>query len=456
MLLSVMIEYFSLQDIKTYYVQLNPIIESYLQSSEANLKRLAVITVNNLTQTGNAIKVLKEYPNLIPLVLNAIDIEQEDLIQTIFETFTEFFETPKVIKPHLTMLVEAACNISQNANLSFNVRSTTIFFLEEIGMTLASFLVKKHPQLLEKVIQTGFTIACEDTEEYGEGEETPHMLALEMLYSFASEVPNEVVYPIFQKNVRICFQKDEPLVRKAGLRILGHVSDSEALLDFIKDDVEEYTGNIVSGFAHPSQIVREATCDVVGAFSENVIPDFLFQHKQVMPALLKALRDQVTIAATSEDHAQSATSALTALSEFAANMEEYEMGFYLKEAVEISLQYLVTENQKRKVQYQALTALSSIIIAADRLIVPYMNQLLEPFYNIVKNSTQLQDQPHKGQALMCAGNLAQACGKEHFPQQALEEFTKFAIECLQQSDARFELRETALNYFSEISKIMKS
>ena len=44
------------------------------------LKRLAVITVNNLTQTEDAIKVLKQYPNLIPLVLNAIDIEQEDLI----------------------------------------------------------------------------------------------------------------------------------------------------------------------------------------------------------------------------------------------------------------------------------------------------------------------------------------------------------------------------------------
>ena len=70
-----------------------------------------------------------------------------------------------------------------------------------------------------------------------------------------------------------------------------------------------------------------------------------------MPALLKALKDQVQVAATSDDHAQSATSALTALSEFAANMEEYEISFYLKDAVEISLQYLITENQKRKVQY---------------------------------------------------------------------------------------------------------
>ena len=80
MLLSVMIEYFSASDIGTYYDQLNPIIKQYLQSSHMSLKRLAVITVNNLTQTGHAIKVLKKYPDLIPLVLNAIDIEQEDLI----------------------------------------------------------------------------------------------------------------------------------------------------------------------------------------------------------------------------------------------------------------------------------------------------------------------------------------------------------------------------------------
>ncbi len=42
---------------------------------------------------------------------------------------------------------------------------------------------------------------------------------------------------------------------------------------------------------------------------------------------------------------------------------------------------------------------------------------------------------------MCAGNLANACGKEKFPQQALEEFTKFALECLTRQDSKLELRE---------------
>ena len=57
---------------------------------------------------------------------------------------------------------------------------------------------------------------------------------------------------------------------------------------------------------------------------------------------------------------------------------------------------------------------------------------------------------------MCAGNLAEACGETNFPQQALEEFTRFGLECLKQDDSKYELRETAINYFSEISKILKS
>ena len=57
---------------------------------------------------------------------------------------------------------------------------------------------------------------------------------------------------------------------------------------------------------------------------------------------------------------------------------------------------------------------------------------------------------------MCVGNLAQACGAKEFPQQALEQFTRFSLECIQQTDANCELKETAINYFSEISKILKS
>ena len=206
LLLSVMIEYFSASDIATYYDQLNPIIESYLKSDQASLKRLAVVTVNNLTQTGHAIKVLKKYPELIPLVLNAIDIEQEDLITTIFETLTDFFETKKVLRPHLPLLGEAAINISLNLDLQANVRQTTLFFLEEIGETFGRALAKKNIEMIRKIVDCGFKVACEDTEEYADEDDSPHYMALCMLYSFAAEVPNEVAYPIFKERVLQCMQ----------------------------------------------------------------------------------------------------------------------------------------------------------------------------------------------------------------------------------------------------------
>ena len=104
----------------------------------------------------------------------------------------------------------------------------------------------------------------------------------------------------------------------------------------------------------------------------------------------------------------------------------------------------------------ALTALSAIIIAAEHQVLPSRDVLMQALFDTIRNATSIQDQTNKGKALMCAGNLAQACGKDNFPETALEEFTRFGIDCLQQTDSHFELKETAINYFSEISKIMRS
>ena len=129
---------------------------------------------------------------------------------------------------------------------------------------------------------------------------------------------------------------------------------------------------------------------------------------------------------------------------------------YLARTVQICLTYVNGQGQKRGVRYQSLNALSAIITAGEESIMPMRDALLQTFYAIVKNSTDPSQQVVKGKALLCAGSLASACGKENFPQEALEEFTKFGLECIQQKDAKLELRETSISYFSDISKILKS
>ena len=55
---------------------------------------------------------------------------------------------------------------------------------------------------------------------------------------------------------------------------------------------------------------------------------------------------------------------------------------------------------------------------------------------------------------MCAGQLAAAVGKEKFPKECIEVFTKYALEFLALD--KYQLRETAISYFAELVRIMKA
>ena len=53
--------------------------------------------------------------------------------------------------------------------------------------------------------------------------------------------------------------------------------------------------------ADPDGKVREAACQVVGDFSESVVPDFLEAHEKVMPVLLQLLEGQLAVSTQSDE-----------------------------------------------------------------------------------------------------------------------------------------------------------
>lgn len=134
------------------------------------MQSLAIETVNKIAQTPKAIKILRKYKNLIPLVLNALQLDQEDMIQKVFEMFNEFVEIKKVLAPHLPLLIEAALKISLNTDFSINLREITMLFLEQIADNYSKYLVKKAgTHIIEKIIEAAFTIASESEEDFEEG-----------------------------------------------------------------------------------------------------------------------------------------------------------------------------------------------------------------------------------------------------------------------------------------------
>ena len=116
---------------------------------------------------------------------------------------------------------------------------------------------------------------------------------------------------------------------------------------------------------------------------------------------------------------------------------------------------MTSPNYSRDVRYWALMALGSVESSAEKRIAPYQEPILQALNHIITN-------PHhgpseltvRGQALMCAGQLASAVGKEKFPPQCIELFTKYALEYLAMD--KFELRETSISYFAELARILKN
>jgi len=57
--------------------------------------------------------------------------------------------------------------------------------------------------------------------------------------------------------------------------------------------------------------------------------------------------------------------------------------------------------------------------------------------------------------MVCAGKLAASVGREKFPQAALDAFITFAKSCLKQDDNKYELRETAMTFFYELTDLLE-
>ena len=193
---------------------------------------------------------------------------------------------------------------------------------------------------MNAIVECGFNLAAEDCTEYPDDEDTPNTLSLIMLYAYASEVPASTIYPIFKNLVVQYCQHPEPHYRKAGLRVLGQVCDNDALLDNIKDDIDELVPFITSGLVDQSEITREAAATVVGFFAEYVVPEFLEMADQVMPSIFQMLENYASRATTSEDHALNAQKALYAMSQFVCQMDDSEVKPYLEKGLKIIDIYL--------------------------------------------------------------------------------------------------------------------
>ena len=83
------------------------------------------------------------------------------------------------------------------------------------------------------------------------------------------------------------------MARRASLKVLGFVSESDALLDCIKDDIDELTDLLVMALKDSDSEVRDAGALTCAEFADNVVPDFLEEADKILPCLIEVLSQRL-------------------------------------------------------------------------------------------------------------------------------------------------------------------
>ena len=89
-----------------------------------------------------------------------------------------------------------------------------------------------------------------------------------------------------------------------------------------------------------------------------------------MPFLINVVRDML---GSKQEEAITAT--LQGMNEFVQNLD-YDIKFYLKDTIELLIQYITNTSFGREVIYWALMTLSSTILVAEKKINPFKDTLV--------------------------------------------------------------------------------
>lgn len=202
LLLSVLIEYFGKEEIKTHFDNINIILQGSLKSETDSVVDFGITCIKNFAKATSNVKVLKAIQQMLPDILGSLTEENEDRMQAVLECLLSLVEYKGLLTPHIVNIIEGLLKISENLDYHMNTRERAIVFFEFLPMNHSKIL-KKKKELLGRIISTLMKIACEPEDEYPKDAATPGECALFSIKAFSIHLHKPIIFPIIIKNVNL-------------------------------------------------------------------------------------------------------------------------------------------------------------------------------------------------------------------------------------------------------------
>lgn len=316
--------------IESFLSSIVDVLQRLLAVPQPTIQKLVVKTINTITMANISAESFTKVAVLIPPMMTIVmNLQSDDsLLQEVFDNLSELVDYPKLLVPHLGLLISAGLALGSSAKHSCELRKMALMFVQTAVDTKAK-IIKKDKPLLMKILETAFTIAKESEEGYEEDEETPVDAALDLLEQYALKIPNTLIYPLLMQGCETFLKSPEPASRRAALLIIGTVS--KGVEDSIKNDMDSVVDVVLQCINDPNIAVQEACVIALCYFSDNLVPDIIDQHAKILPHLLDAVNSKTE---------KVRNRVFYALETFCEGLEEKEIIPYLKPFLQSLLGYL--------------------------------------------------------------------------------------------------------------------
>ena len=120
------------------------------------------------------------------------------------------------------------------------------------------------------VIRVALEVACEDEECYEGKEDTPTDVAMRLLDTISTELPNKVIFQPLITAIGEYRNHVDGGHRKAGVLAIGVMS--EGCAEPMKKRLAEIVPNIIGAFDDPEDIVKQAAGLTTGYCAQYLLP----------------------------------------------------------------------------------------------------------------------------------------------------------------------------------------
>ena len=363
------------------------------------IRKFAMKSIGNLVLHSPANLAGFDMPGLLPYIFNILEQCMHDNDDETVTFGMDVFSSMLKLDSVIPLLVKfAAEKVFANQELEVYTRGSGADFVDDVIVGRTK-LMQGNLEMMNWVIRVALQVAVEPEEDkYASKEDTPTDIAMRLLDTISNELPSKVIFQPLMAAIGEYRSHADGHHRKAAILAMGVIS--EGCAEPMKKKLGEIVPNIISAFDDPEEEVKSAAGLTTGYCAQYLLPQITDYHAQILPALLHAL-DQYT--------GRVKQKALYAIDTFCENCET-EVLEYLDLLVP-KLAQTSSEGDDSETKAMAVSALTSIVCAADNSMLPYFAQLAQFLYNIIVNEP---DQTLKGHALQCLGQLAQSSGLEPF------------------------------------------